>query len=40
MKHICDEKGCRLVSDEEYERLEKEKMLSNESEKTKDKKPR
>ena len=19
MKHICDEKGCRIVSDEEYE---------------------
>lgn len=23
MKHICDEKGCRLVSDEEYDKIMK-----------------
>ncbi len=25
MKHICDEKGCRIISDEEYELIEESK---------------
>ncbi len=32
MKHICDEKGCRLVSDEEYEKILELENKSNEKE--------
>lgn len=39
MKHICDEKGCRIVSDEEYEEYikEQDKKLVEDN-KNKDKK--
>ena len=30
MKHICEENGCRLVTDEEYERLMKIKKAKEE----------
>lgn len=29
MKHICDENGCRIVSDEEYEKYMQEKNTMN-----------
>lgn len=35
MKHICDEKGCRIVSDEEYEEYLKQQ---SQKEKTKENK--
>ena len=40
MKHICDEKGCRLVSDEEYEKyvLEQQAKENNEKKEQKSKK--
>lgn len=33
MKHICDENGCRIVSDEEYEKYMKEKSTMNNDQK-------
>lgn len=40
MKHICDEKGCRLVSNEEYEKyvLEQQAKENNEKKEQKSKK--
>ena len=33
MKHICDENGCRLVSDEQYEKYLKNEKLKENNEK-------
>lgn len=30
MQHICDEKGCRIVSDEEFEKIMNENSEKNE----------
>lgn len=39
MKHICDEKGCRIVSDEEYEEyIKQQNKKPVEDNKNKDKK--
>ena len=39
MKHICDEKGCRIVSDEEYEEyIKQQNKKAAEDNKNKDKK--
>ena len=35
MKHICDENGCRLVSDEEYEKLMKKQQEKEKEDKKK-----
>lgn len=35
MKHICDENGCRLVSDEEYEKLMKKQQDKEKEDKKK-----